>query len=101
MNNRSTLAEIDRLEGIAQAYKRRRPSMPMQRVIEDCNLARQLASNFRLWRIDVDAGSERIAELEADLVDARNDLAGSVGEWRKAKLELDKLMASLSARLER
>ena len=92
--SKSTLTEIDRLEGIAQAYGRARPIVPMTGVLEDCNLARDMVAQIVDLQADLECYNERIAEIQEDRNEAGRDLKG-------AKIDLDTLMASLSARLER
>ena len=99
--NKSILNEIDRLEGIALAYARRRPIVPMTGVLEDCNEARELAGYVNRLEDELEAAELRVAELEADLLDAKLDVRGDEGELIDTQTTLDNLMASLGARLER
>ena len=99
--DRSVLNEIDRLEGIAQAYKRRRPIVSMQGVIEDCDLARRLVDLVESWTCEQDSALEQIDEAKDQLADAQLAFDSATNEIAAAQDKLDRLMASLSARLER
>ena len=98
---KSTLTEIDRLEGIAQAYRRRRPIVPMTGVITDCHGARWLVGLVEHWTAAQDDALEQLGEAKEQLADAQLAFDSATSEIVAAQTDLDNLMASLSARLER
>jgi len=98
---KSTLNEIDRLEGIAQACQRGRPIVPMTGVLEDISDARIISNEVGEYDKLLEGTREDIAAAKEDLRALRDDEAEFVGAQSEAQALLDKLMASLSARLER
>ena len=106
--SKSTLTEIDRLEGIAEAYKRRRPIVPMTGVIEDCNEARGLVEEIDVLENEADDHYADIASLQDQVRDIQLEInplmkqySCARGAAADAQADLDNLMASLGARLER
>ena len=99
--DKSILTEIDRLEGIAQAYARRRPIVPMTGVLEDIHWARRLVGDVCALDADQESCQERVQEIEDYLLDAKSDLKVAEAAAIEAQADLDRLMASLGARLER
>ena len=99
--SKSTLTEIDRLEGIALAYRRARPIVPVRGVLEDIGEARRAVEIVSRLEANHEECAERVTELRADLHDARTDRIIARTTCVNAQADLDNLMASLSARLER
>ena len=101
MTNKSVLNEIDRLEGIAQAYKRARPGVFGQGILGDCGVARNIVEEIEEAEGEVQGCREKLKEAQGDVIDAVLELDVWEAELERAQRDLDNLMASLSARLER
>lgn len=101
MSDKSTLTEIDRLEGIAQAYKRARPGVYGNAILDDCTRARELADELAEFEGRIEESNERLQELLRDLTDAAFEQSDAQGDFDCAEEDLSRLMASLSAKLER
>ena len=106
--DKSILNEIDRLEGIAQAYARRRPLVSVIGVVADCLIARGLVEDIDVLENEADDHYTDIASLQDQVRDIRLEIqplmkqySSARGAAADAQADLDNLMASLSARLER
>ena len=101
MNQSQTLNEIDHLEGIAQAYKRGRPIVPMTGVLEDISDARIICDEISEYDRLIKNTEQDIAHATEDLNALHKDVLLYTDEQAESQEYLDKLMAALSARLER
>ena len=99
--DKSILTEIDRLEGIALAYAHRQPIVSVAGAIADCYEARGLVDLVEHWTCQQDDALEQLDEAKEQLADAQLAFDSATSEIVAAQSDLDNLMASLSARLER
>ena len=99
--SKSTLTEIDRLEGIAQACRRARPIVPMTGTLEDIGDARIIFNEIGVYDKLLEGTREDIVDTEKTLSSLRDDEREFTTEQAESQEYLDNLMASLSARLER